>query len=48
MKAQLVNQKGIVPNEDRYGSIQKNGFVSKTMNIVAIGLKQENEWIGEE
>ena len=48
VKTSLKQQPGIVPSEDRYGSLQKNGFVSKTLHNVAIGLKEENEWIGEE
>ena len=48
IKTQLVKQKGIVPSEDRYGTIYNNGLVSKTLHSVSIGLKQENEWIGEE
>lgn len=34
--------------EDKFGTLQQNGYVSKTLRTVHIGQKGRLEWIGEE
>ena len=34
--------------EDKYGTIQENGYISKTLKSINIGQKSTLEWIGEE
>ncbi len=45
----LLNKaKGFIPKEDSYGTIYKNGFVSKTLQSVLIAKIGNLQWIGTE
>ena len=43
----MSQKKGQIPLEDRFGTIHKNGYISKTMRSLLIGGKGRLEWIGE-
>ena len=40
--------RGIMPLEDKFGTLQKNGYISKTLKSVNIGQKGRLEWIGDD
>ena len=43
-----INRRGSVPLEDQFGTLNNNGYVSKTLKSVTIGSKSRLEWIGED
>lgn len=47
-KYMLRYERGAVPPEDQFGTIQHNGYVSNTLKSIHVGQKSRLEWIGEE
>lgn len=45
-KYRLSQERG--SGEDKYGTIQENGYISSTLKTINIGQKSTLEWIGEE
>lgn len=44
----LQKKRGMIPLEDKYGTIQDNGYVSSTLKTVKLGQLTNYGWIGEE
>jgi len=42
----LSKKKGVLPQEDKFGTFYENGYISKTLKTVHLGQVGKYEWVG--
>lgn len=47
-RQRLGQKRGMLPLEDKFGTIHENGYVSKTLKTVQLGQVSQGEWLGQE